>query len=167
MEFLNTLSQFDVIGRIDDLLGRARKGGRSHRFYIDTRCGMAGIDIERYLKRYGVKVFGRGFRGQDLYFSVGPKIARWVEYLLYRHGLPVTSAPIDSEQAAGALALYEQGEPLPTPWADDALPADADEGWRDAAHKTEETETRRGPEQRRKKKRGDAMDRVLGVLDRF
>jgi len=51
-----------------------------------------GIDIERLLRRHGVKVWDRGIAGDDLYFCVKRRQARWAEYLLLRAGVPVTSA---------------------------------------------------------------------------
>ena len=50
-----------------------------------------GIDIERLLKRYGVKVWDRGLSGDALYFCVKRRQVRWAEYLLLRAGVPVTS----------------------------------------------------------------------------
>ncbi len=50
-----------------------------------------GIDIERLLKRHGVKVWDRGIAGDDLYFCVKRRQVEWAEYLLLRAGVPVTS----------------------------------------------------------------------------
>ena len=50
-----------------------------------------GIDVERLLKRHGVKVWDRGLAGDDLYFCVKRRQVRWAEYLLLRAGVPVTS----------------------------------------------------------------------------
>jgi hypothetical protein len=50
-----------------------------------------GIDIERLLDRYGVKVWDRGLAGDDLYFCVKRRQVRWAEYVLLRAGVPVTS----------------------------------------------------------------------------
>jgi hypothetical protein len=50
-----------------------------------------GIDVEMLLKRHGVKIWDRGIIGDDLYFCVKLRQARWAEYLLLRAGVPVTS----------------------------------------------------------------------------
>ena len=50
-----------------------------------------GIDIERLLRRHGVKVWDRGIAGDDLYFCVKRRQVKWAEYLLLRAGVPVTS----------------------------------------------------------------------------
>lgn len=141
--FLDTLDSFNVVCRLDGLLGRVRKrGGR--RFEIDRRCGMTGAEVERYLKQYSVNVFGRGFNAETadkpptLYFSVGPKQARWTEYLLARHGVPVVSPTVDPQGAARAQSLNQHGTPTPTPWS-------SSNG--------------------RRRKRSGLLDRVLSLLD--
>jgi len=167
MNILDILDGFNVICRLDGLAGRVRKGGGRH-FEIDRRCGMTGAEIERYLRRYAVRVFGRGFGDGTLYFSVGPKQARWAEYLLHRHGLPVVSASMDPQQAARAQALHRRGAPLPRPWSSGTLPTEALQEWRDAGRHTEIE--KRGPDRdrgRRKGKPGDAPEKILGLLDRF
>jgi hypothetical protein len=50
-----------------------------------------GIDIERLLKRHGVKVWDRGLAGNDLYFCVKRRQVKWAEYILLRAGVPVMS----------------------------------------------------------------------------
>ena len=50
-----------------------------------------GIDIERLLRRHGVRVWDRGLAGDDLYFCVKRRQVKWAEYLLLRAGVPVTS----------------------------------------------------------------------------
>ena len=56
--------------------------------YSGWRC----IDIERLLKRHGVKVWDRSLAGDNLAFSVKRRQVKWAEYLLLRAGVPVTSA---------------------------------------------------------------------------
>jgi len=51
-----------------------------------------GIDIERLLRRHGVRVWDRGLAGNDLYFCVKRRQLKWAEYVLLRAGVPVTSA---------------------------------------------------------------------------
>jgi len=50
-----------------------------------------GIDIERLLRRHGVKVWDRGLAGDQLCFRVKERQVKWAEYLLLRAGVPVTS----------------------------------------------------------------------------
>jgi len=141
--FLDTLDSFNILCRIDGLAGRIRKHG-GVRFEIDRRGGMTGIDIERYLKQYSVNVFGRGFNAETadkpptLYFSVGPRQARWCEYLLARRGVSVVSSAVDEQSATRAQALNRSGAPTPTPWSSSSG---------------------------RRRKQSGLLDRVLSLLD--
>lgn len=63
--------------------------------YVSRHSPWRGIDIERLLRRHGVKVWDRGIAGDDLYFCVKRRQACWAEYLLLRAGVPVTSVLID------------------------------------------------------------------------
>lgn len=70
-----------------------------------------GIDIERLLKRHGVKVWDRGIAGDDLYFCVKRRQVEWAEYLLLRAGVPVTSALTDPRNADYAERYAPGSEP--------------------------------------------------------
>ena len=63
--------------------------------YVSRASDWRGIDIERLLRSYGVKVWDRGLAGDDLYFCVKRRQARWAKYLLLRAGVPVTRTVID------------------------------------------------------------------------
>ena len=66
-------------------------GRNAWRFYVPRDCGWSGIEIERLLRRHGVKVWDRGFTHDALTFRVKCRQANWAEYLLRRRGIPVTS----------------------------------------------------------------------------
>ena len=70
-------------------------GVRSHKFEI-ADCGWSGQQMQDLLKRYGVKIWGRGFTKNSLTFRVNRKQARWAEYLLHQNGLAVISKPVDA-----------------------------------------------------------------------
>jgi len=70
-----------------------------------------GIDIERLLKRHGVKVWDRGLAGDELYFCVKRRQVRWAEYLLLRAGVPVTSALTDPRNRLWAQRYPPGSEP--------------------------------------------------------
>jgi hypothetical protein len=46
-----------------------------------------GIDVERLLKRHGVKVWDRGIIGPCFYFRVKQRQVKWAEYVLLRAGV--------------------------------------------------------------------------------
>ncbi len=59
--------------------------------WVQRGQGWNGIEIEALLKRHGVTIWGRGFLGDQIFFRVKKRQARWAEYLLLRAGVPVTS----------------------------------------------------------------------------
>jgi len=50
-----------------------------------------GIDVERLLKRHGIKLWDRGIVGDDIYFCVKSRQVKWAEYVMLRAGIPITS----------------------------------------------------------------------------
>jgi hypothetical protein len=82
-------------------------------FYIARSSSWRGIDIERLLKRHGVKIWDRGLAGDHLYFCVKRRQARWAEYLLLRAGVPLTNAPADPRNQFYA-SRYSPGSEPPT-----------------------------------------------------
>ena len=72
-----------------------------------------GIDIERLLNRHGIKIWDRGFAGDELYFRVKRRQVVWAEYLLLRAGVPVTSPLVDPRNRRYA-ERYAPGSEPPT-----------------------------------------------------
>ena len=70
-----------------------------------------GIDVERLLKRHGVKIWDRGIAGDDFYFCVKQRQVKWAEYLLLRAGVPVTSALVDPRNLQYAQKYAPGSEP--------------------------------------------------------
>ncbi len=134
-ELLNALAQMDVINRIDDFVSsfihanwegayrRAGPAGVAAEFLVTLTgqnrwtimvpqdAGWTGLEIERLLTRHGVRVWGRGFLGDCLYFSVKRRQARWTEYLLWRAGVPVVSRPFDPRNRRYAESRPQPSEP--------------------------------------------------------
>lgn len=118
-DLLEWLAHLDIISRIEgvvstflnaDWRGAARRGGmqgllrelgasltasNTWTLYVPRNCGWRGIDIERLLRRHGVKIWGRGFTNEYLTFRVKRRQANWAEYLLWRRGIPVYSHPFN------------------------------------------------------------------------
>jgi len=80
---------------------------------IQRHAGWSGVEIEALLMRHGVRIWGRGFVGEQLFFRVKKRQARWAEYLLLRRGVPVTSGPFDPRNARYA-ERYAPGSEPPT-----------------------------------------------------
>ena len=118
-EFLSTLCCADWRGAYD----RAGMAGVVREFFasvaaincwtlfVSRRADWSGLEIEQFLRRYGVRVWGRGFSGDHFYFRVKHPQARWVEYLLLRRGMPVTSIPFDPRNPTHAESHTPGDEP--------------------------------------------------------
>ncbi len=139
-KLLEILASFDVLSRIEgfissflyaDWKGAARTAGpvgiagefarsltgaNRWRFWVPRDAGWSGIEIERFLRKYGVVVWDRGFVGGDYYFSVKARQANWAEYLLLRRGIPISGSLYNPANRA----YGEQHAPgdAPPAWAD-------------------------------------------------
>lgn len=113
-QFLDLLDMFNLIDRLEGFLARfayADWGGASKRsggagvvselgktalgsnawtFRVPINCGWTGSDIEHYLRKYGIVVWGRRVTSEHLHFSVKERQANWAEYLLSRRGIPLS-----------------------------------------------------------------------------
>ncbi|HEY76219.1 MAG TPA: hypothetical protein G4O00_08570 [Thermoflexia bacterium] len=92
--FLDFLARLNWLERIGEWV-RAALGIRSWRFCVPRNCGWSGYEIERFLRRYGVKIWGRDVSDQYISFRVKIEQANWAEYLLWRKGIPVCSPPLN------------------------------------------------------------------------
>jgi len=88
------VAHLDWFERMDAFL-RHLSGEDTWRFYVPRNCGWNGIEMERLLKRHGVRVWDRGFTSDCLTFRVKRRQANWAEYLLRRRGIPVASQPFN------------------------------------------------------------------------
>ncbi|MBI5032337.1 MAG: hypothetical protein HZB51_17545 [Chloroflexi bacterium] len=80
---------------------------------VQRYAGWSGVQIEKLLNRYGIRVWGRGFTQDNYFFRVKERQARWAEYLLMRRGIPVTSQLYDTRNADYA-EWYAPGDEPPT-----------------------------------------------------
>jgi len=153
MDLGDFLAKFDIISRIEGWVStflradwqRARRHGvtgvagelgrcltRSNApaIHLKRNAGWAGIQVERLLASYGVRIFDRSFTKDVLRFRVAARQHEWADYLLRRAGVPVVTPP-PSETNAQVCQRYAPGA-MPTPWskrprrAPESLEADDD-----------------------------------------
>ena len=96
---------------IDSLLGR-----NTWTLAVPRDSGWRGIEIERLLKRHGVRIWGRGVNGRELFFRVKRRQANWAEYLLLRSGVPLTSTPFNPRNWEYAKRYAPGSEPPTWTW---------------------------------------------------
>jgi hypothetical protein len=110
----------DVVNSLDGIFGEIRHGGM-HRFRFSSEHGHSGIQVERILRRYGIRVWGREVTVTgDIGFLVKKRQAVWAEYLLLRAGVPLT-VPLIEEQNREYASRHTDSQ-MPTPWSVKGLP---------------------------------------------
>lgn len=108
----------DIISPLDTLFGVARHG-KMHRFTFDVSSGFTGYNVEKLLRRYGVRVWGRKVSGTQRSFLVKRSQAVWAEYVLCRAGVPLLSPLIDPRNRE-----YPERHPedsMPDPWTENGI----------------------------------------------
>jgi hypothetical protein len=63
--------------------------GPNHTFFVPATSGWSGLEIERLLARYGVRIWGRQIVKGEIMLTVREPQARWAQYLLDRNGVPL------------------------------------------------------------------------------
>lgn len=96
--------------------GRSVAGSNAWTFHVSRDCGWTGADIEGYLRKYGIVVWGRRITGEHLHFSVKERQANWAEYLLSRRGIPLSGRTFN-ELNPGYGQAHAPGDSPPA-WAD-------------------------------------------------
>ena len=110
---LDLLAHLDWFERTDELF-KSIIGIRSWRFCVPRCCGWSGYNIEQFLRQYGVKIWGRNFSADYLFFRVKLQQANWTEYLLWQCGVPVCGRPFNPRNQLYATHRSPVLEPLTT-----------------------------------------------------
>jgi hypothetical protein len=117
-----------VTGVIDEFL-KCVSGRNSWRLYVSRDCGWTGVEIERFLFRYGVKIWGRGFTRDCLFFTVKRRQTNWAEYLLQRRGIVVSSRPFNPKNVEYGRRHAPGSEPPQRQWASKRTQGPFEEFW--------------------------------------
>lgn len=72
-------------------------------FYVSRHAGWTGFQVEQLLGRYGIRIWNRGIAGDDFYFCVKARQARWAEYVMLRARVPLTRRVVDPNNLDNAL----------------------------------------------------------------
>lgn len=115
------LPYIDILSPIDELLARTQYG-RMHRFTFCPTSEFNAYRVEKLLRRYGVRVWGRKIvDGSMRSFVVKERQAVWAEYVMCRAGVPLVDELLDPRNAQ-----YPERHPeasMPTPWTERGIPA--------------------------------------------
>jgi hypothetical protein len=108
------LGDLDLINPIDGVWGRAAHG-QMHCFTFRADGEYSGYEIEKMLRRYGIRIWGRKMEGdQERAFLVKQTQAVWAEYLLCRAGVPLTCALLDPRNEH--YCRRHEPQSMPIPW---------------------------------------------------
>lgn len=72
------------------------------------RGSHSGIEIERLLEKFGVRLWDRGATSHELYFCVKRRQVKWAEYVLLSHHIPITSVLRESRNTGWVASRAEQ-----------------------------------------------------------
>lgn len=85
---LESLSYLDWISPLWAWIDDLRYGpGVVFALYGGPPDGWSGKEIQRYLQKHGIRVWGMFFVGKDLTFTVKEQQSRWAHYLLRKAGV--------------------------------------------------------------------------------
>ena len=111
----------DIISPIDALFARTRHG-KMHRFVFVPASGFNAYRVEKILRQYGIRVWGRKIEaGDNRSFLVKEAQAVWAEYVMCRAGVPLVS-PLLDERNAQYPDLHPEGS-APVPWTEQGIGA--------------------------------------------
>ena len=91
-------------------------GSNTWTFRVSRDSSWSGNNIEQFLRRYGVIVWGRRVTSDQYIFTVKGRQANWAEYLLQRRGIPVEGRSHTAKNAVYAQS-HMPGDQPPA-WAD-------------------------------------------------
>lgn len=115
-----SLPYIDILSPIDEFMARLQFG-RMHRFYYYRTSAYNGYRVEKLLRRYGIRVWGRRIEGDTQSFIVKAKQAVWAEYVLCRAGVPLACDLLDPRNAE--YAEQHPVDSMPIPWTEKGIPA--------------------------------------------
>jgi hypothetical protein len=105
----------DPIDWLDGLFGQLFHGPL-HRFTFSRLGDFTGVEVEKMLQQYGVRVWGREADKEEIGILVKESQAIWAEYLLCRAGVPLTCKLLDARNAQ-----YREQHPrssMPIAWTE-------------------------------------------------
>ena len=109
----------DLLNPIDGYMGRLLYGPM-HRFSFSTHGDFTGMQVEKLLRQYGIRIWGRELDNDDeLAFLVKQSQAVWAEYILCRAGVPLTCQLLDPRNEQ--YAVFHDS--MPVPWQEKGIGA--------------------------------------------
>lgn len=102
------------------MYGTARYGKMYKIRYFITSA-FNGYDVEKILRRYGIRVWGRERDDVTRSLLVKQSQAEWAEYVLCRAGVPLAGELLNPKNAD--YADMHADSPMPAPWSQNGIGA--------------------------------------------
>jgi hypothetical protein len=109
----------DILSPLDAAFGRLQYG-QMHRFSFYATSTYNGYRVEKLLRRYGIRIWGRSVDGELRSFLVKRRQAVWAEYILCRAGVPLVSELLDPRN--GQYPDQHPVDSMPIPWTEKGVP---------------------------------------------
>lgn len=104
----------DLINPLEGLFAEGVHGPL-HEFRFSRGAGFTGLKVERLMRQYGIRIFGRLTTDPQIVgFKVKQSQAVWAEYLLLRAGVPLVTPLLDPRNR-DYQRLHASNE-MPPPW---------------------------------------------------
>ncbi len=111
---MDIFAQMDLLNPLDGQFGRLFNGPM-HRFTFRADGGFSGLEVEKMLRRYGIRVWGREMAdSEERALLVKQSQAVWAEYLLCRAGVPLTCQLLDPRN--DTYRYHHSQDTMPVPW---------------------------------------------------
>jgi hypothetical protein len=107
-DWRNQIKRHGVIG----ILREAASAATLHNaptIYVSRESSWSGRNIERLLKRHGVRLSDRGVNSTHIHFRVEQRQHEWALYVLRRAGVPV-ELDGDQSRATASAERYAPGD---------------------------------------------------------
>jgi hypothetical protein len=127
--FLDLIDAVNLFARVEAIVGALVHNTRrspkvsgiaalpsAHEIRVSRIGEWSGTDVERFLRRYGVDVWGGRTTTDHFIMYVKERQANWAEYLLRRRGIPIES-PVYNPRNLIYAQMHAPGDQPPA-WAD-------------------------------------------------
>ncbi len=119
MTLLESLSCLDwispCIAIVQAIINGDALGASSWTFYVPLDGPWTGAQLERLLKRHGIKIWARSIHRGDIHFKVHKKQAGWAEYVLLRAGVCLKYRLFNERSPSGVHA-HTGRQPVSDGW---------------------------------------------------
>jgi hypothetical protein len=87
----------------------------AHTFLIPDDCGWSALEIERVLRRHGIKTWGVMIVKGSIMMTMRLAQAHWAQYLLEREGIPIEYGLLEERSMPADRGMVHDRRSTPAP----------------------------------------------------